>query len=147
MSAPILLVEDNADEVYLLERALQRGGVTAPFAVVHDGRAAVDYLAGTSPYEDRIRHPLPQLILLDLKLPGLSGIDVLKWLRGQEGLRRLPVVVLTSSTEERDVERAYDAGANSYLVKPMDLAALEHLGLLLQQYWLGANVTARIAKA
>jgi CheY-like chemotaxis protein len=107
--------------------------------VVHDGRAALDYLTSQGAYADRAAHPLRQLLILDLKLPHLSGLEVLKWLRGQPGLRRLPVVVLTSSDEEGDVIKAYDLGANSYLVKPAGLAEWQRLSQLLHDYWLEAN--------
>jgi CheY-like chemotaxis protein len=139
VATPILLVEDNADEIVLFRRALTLAGVTAPLAVVHDGVAAVDYLSGQGDYADRVQHPLPELLVLDLKLPRLSGLGVLEWLREQPHLRRLPVVVLTSSDEEQDVVSAYDLGANSYVVKPSGLADLQRLAELLHQYWLEAN--------
>ena len=139
MAAPILLVEDNADEVVLLRRALKLAQVTAPIVVLHDGAAAVDYLSSQGAYSDRTRYPTPQLLVLDLKLPRLSGFGVLEWLRQQPGLRRLPVVVLTSSDEDRDVAEAYDLGANSYLVKPSAIADLQRLAENIQRYWLESN--------
>jgi CheY-like chemotaxis protein len=137
---PILLVEDNEDEVVLLRRALKMAGVTAPLVVVHDGVEAVEYLSSEGVYSDRSHYPMPLLIVLDLKLPRLSGFGVLRWIREQPGLRRLPVVVLTSSNEERDVASAYDLGANSYLLKPNALVELQQLAHLVQQYWLDRNV-------
>jgi len=105
--------------------------------VASHGEEALDYLAGGGGFADRGRHPFPALILLDLQLPRRSGHEVLEWLRGQEeGLRRLPVVVLTSSKEPRDVNRAYELGANSYLVKPVSFEALLELVKAVERYWL-----------
>jgi CheY-like chemotaxis protein len=106
--------------------------------VATHGEEAVDYLAGGGGFEDRGKHPFPALMLLDLQLPRRSGHEVLEWLRAQEeGLRRLPVVVLSSSKEPRDINRAYELGANSYLVKPVSFDALLELVQLLERYWLG----------
>lgn len=135
-----MLVEDNEDEIVLLLRALKIAGVTAPLVVVRDGVEAIEYLSRQGVYHDATQHPMPQFIVLDLKMPRLSGFGVLSWLRDQPGLRRLPVVVLTSSNEDRDVASAYDMGANSYLLKPNALGDLQHLARLLQQYWLDSNV-------
>ena len=140
MAAPILLVEDNADEVVLLRRALKLSGSTAPVCIVQDGAEAIEYLSLQGIYTDRTQHPLPRLMVLDLQLPRISGLGVLQWLRAQPGLRRLPVVVLTSSSEDRDIASAYDLGANSYLVKPAGIADLQRLAELLDRYWVGQNV-------
>ena len=142
MPAPIILVEDNDDEVVLLRRALTISGSTAPLVVVQDGLEAIAYLSGEGRYSNRLEHPYPQLMVLDLKLPRLSGLGVLKWIREQPGVRRLPVIVLTSSNEESDVVNAYDLGANSYLVKPTDLGTLQELAALVHRYWVGTNVRA-----
>ena len=99
----------------------------------------MDYLAGRGDYADRITHPLSSLVLLDLKLPRKSGHEVLEWLRAQPALNRMPVVVLTSSKESRDVNRAYDLGANSYLVKPVAFADLLRMAQTLDLYWLQLN--------
>jgi CheY-like chemotaxis protein len=136
---PILLVEDDDDAVLLMQRALRRAGIGTDLHVADDGGAAIDYLAGQGPYADRARWPLPALVLLDLNLPRRSGLEVLAWVRTQPGLRRLPVVVLTTSREPHDVERAYDLGANSYLVKPSGLSDLVHLVQLVERYWLALN--------
>src|SRR5207249_5534648 len=109
-----------------------------------DGDEAVEYLGGTGRYQDRTRYPLPALVLLDLKLPRKNGIEVLHWLRQQPALRRLPVVVLTSSKEPNDVNRAYDQGANSYLVKPLGFDALLNLVRSLNVYWLSLNEKAEV---
>ena len=146
MSDPILLVEDDNADAMLIERAIRRAGITYPVRRVGDGDAAVDYLSGLSPYKDREQHPLPVLILLDLKLPRRSGFEVLSWLRAQNtGVQRLPVVVLTSSSHSQDVNRAYDLGANSYLVKPSGPDALLDMIQKLDTYWLTMNRSPELA--
>ena len=116
----ILLAEDDENDVMLIRRAFSKSHVVNPIACVANGEEAVAYLAGEGRYADRTAHPLPFMMLLDLKLPRLSGHEVLKWLRGQNGLRRLPVVVLTSSREERDLVEGYRLGVNAFVVKPVD---------------------------
>jgi CheY-like chemotaxis protein len=135
----ILLVEDNTTDVLLVRRALTRAGITNPIAIAADGDSAVNYLAGSGEYADRERHPLPALVLLDLKLPRRSGLEVLAWLRAQPDLRRTPVVVLTSSQQRPDVNRAYDLGANSYLVKPVEFDELQRMLDDVNAYWMSLN--------
>jgi CheY-like chemotaxis protein len=135
----ILLVEDSPNDILLIERAVRQASLAATLSVVRDGDAAVEYLSGAGPYADRQQHPLPILVLLDLKLPRRSGLEVLEWQRQQPGLRRLPVAVLTSSNQLSDVNRAYDLGANSYLVKPVAPNAMLDLVKLLGLYWLVVN--------
>ena len=135
----ILLVEDDANDVLLVRRAFSKAGTLAAIAAVADGQAAVDYLSGNGGYGNRDMHPLPALVLLDLKLPRKSGHEVLQWLRGHARLKRLPVVILTSSQESSDVNRAYDLGANSYLVKPVAFDSLYQLAQTLGLYWLVLN--------
>jgi CheY-like chemotaxis protein len=112
----ILLVEDNEDDVFFMKRAFQHVGVHNPLHVVRNGEEAIDYLSGQRDFSDRERHPLPDLVFLDLKMPGLNGFDVLKWMREQS--LELPVVVLTSSPEEIDRQQAFELGAECYLLKP-----------------------------
>ena len=135
----ILLVEDNPDDEALTLRALQKNKIVNDIVVVRDGAEAIDYLFGTGAFSDRDPRDNPALILLDLKIPKLDGLEVLKRLRADERTRLTPVVVLTSSREETDLLRAYDIGANSYIVKPVDFnqftEAVGHLGL----YWLVLN--------
>lgn len=115
----ILLVEDDSNDVLLLQRAFRRAGLTHALQVVSDGDQAVAYLGGDGQFADRTKHPLPALILLDLKLPRRSGLEVLEWLRNQPPeIKSLPVIVLTSSRLSEDVDRAYGLGANSYMAKP-----------------------------
>lgn len=135
----ILLVEDEPNDVLLMQRAFQKAKLFNPLQVVGEGEVAVSYLSGESPYGDRGRYPLPALMLLDLKLPGMSGFEVLLWLRQQPGLKRLPVVVLTSSKENTDINRAYEVGANSYLVKPVAFDDLVNIMERLNHYWFVLN--------
>lgn len=132
----ILLVEDDPNDVLLIKRAFRKANLANPIHVVGDGEAAVAYLAGQAPYTDRERYPLPMLLLLDLKMPRKSGFEVLAWLREQPGLKRLPVVVLTASRETNDINRAYELGANSYLVKPVAFDTLLEMVKTLNLYWL-----------
>lgn len=141
---PILLVEDDDNDVVLLRRAFAKSRLANALKVVADGEAALAYLAGEAPYEDRV---LPELVLLDLKLPRKSGHEVLEWIRSQPGLRYLPVVVLTSSREKADLERAYALGANSYLVKPPDFEALIEMVQTLDVYWMILNEKPDVAGA
>jgi len=135
----ILLVEDDANDVMLFQRAYRKCRLANPLQVVSDGEAALDYLAGSGKHADRVSYPLPALVLLDFKLPRKSGLEVLAWLRSQASLKRLPVVALTSSRERSDVNRAYDLGINSYLVKPVAFDNLLQLVMALGLYWLVLN--------
>lgn len=132
---PVLMVEDDPDDQVLIRRAFVRAGAGIPVHVAGHGDEAIAYLSGAGAFADRARHPLPGLVLLDLKLPRRSGFEVLEWLRAQPRLRRIPVVVLTSSRETPDLARAYELGANSYLVKPPDLAALTAMMQTVDAYW------------
>ena len=138
-SCTILLVEDDADDVLLIRRAFVKAGIHDSIEVVGDGEEAVDYLGGSGVYSVRERFPLPAIILLDLKLPRKSGFEVLEWIKAQPGLRRIPVVVLTGSEQRSDVNRAFDIGANSYLVKPVGFDALTGILKTLNVYWLLLN--------
>ena len=138
-SKAILLVEDNDDDVFLMKRALQGAHVINPLYVVEDGQEAVDYLRGAGKFADREAYPLPAIVFLDLKLPYISGHDVLAWIRQQKELEGLVVIVLTSSNEASDLSRCYALGANSYLVKPPTPNQLEDLGKAFKWYWLEYN--------
>ena len=134
--AVILLVEDGEDDVLLIRKAFGRAHLDNPMHVVRDGEEAVTYLSGEGQYSNRAEHPLPDLILLDLKMPRMDGFQVLEWVRAQPGIRGIPVVVLTTSEEMRDVNRAYALGANSFLVKPMDFNNYAELARLIHQFWI-----------
>ena len=135
----ILLVEDNPDDVELTLRAFRKNNIANNTVIVHDGAEALDYLFGTGDYTDRDIHDTPRIILLDLKLPKLNGLQVLERLRADERTKLTPVVILTSSKEEQDLIRGYKSGANSYVRKPVDfnqfVEAVRHIGL----YWLLIN--------
>ncbi|MGH7970871.1 MAG: response regulator [Limisphaerales bacterium] len=127
----ILLVEDNPDDVLLIKRSFDRVGLKHPIHSVSHGEDAIAYLRGNLPYDNRLNYPLPDLVLLDIKMPGIEGFDVLRWIRHEEQFLHLCVVMLTSSDEMRDVNQAYQLGANSFLVKPLDFwNAAELLGSL-----------------
>src|SRR5947208_13194034 len=132
--ARLLVAEDNAHDVFLLKRAFIKAGINVPMHIVNDGQEAVDYLIGQEPYANRKEYPLPTLLLLDLKMPRLSGFDVIRWVREHKGLRRLPILVLSSSGLGKDINRAYDLGANSYLLKPSRFDDLEILADDVERY-------------
>lgn len=135
----VLLVEDEPADALLIQRALARAGLTSPVRLIEDGEGALDYLLGNAPYQDRELYPLPALILLDLKLPRLGGIELLRQLKRMQPMGRIPVIVLTSSAQTEDVERAYELGANSYLVKPARFAEFCDVASQLVGYWLLVN--------
>jgi len=130
-----MVVEDREDDVFLMRKAFEKASLTNPLHIVGSGDEALIYLSGEGKYANRAEFPLPILILLDLKLPGMDGFEVLTWIRRQDGIRGIPVVVLTSSTEIRDVNRAYALGANSFFVKEFDFQNAVDLSKLLRQYW------------
>lgn len=132
----VLLVEDNDDDVFFMQRAVAAAGIADRLMVVPDGQAAIDYLAGEGEFRDRAGNPLPYLVLLDLKLPRRPGLEVLAWLRSQPSLSGVLVLVLTSSREESDVRNSYRLGANAYLVKPGNGAELAELLRRVKAFWL-----------
>jgi len=137
--ALILLVEDRGDDILLIQRAFETAGIPNPLKVVRDGEEAMAYLSGEGIYSNRAEYPLPWLTLLDLKMPRIDGFEVLQWIRSQPELRRLIVVVLTSSDQLKDVNRAYELGANSFMVKQVDFDSTVQLSGLIQKYWLAHN--------
>lgn len=144
---PILLVEDSRDDALLIQRAFRKANLANSLQLVRDGDEAIAYLNGDPPFSDRRQFPLPVLMLLDLKLPRRSGLEVLEWVRQGGGLKRLPVVVLTSSRENVDINRAYDLGVNSYLTKPVGFEALLEMVKSLNLYWLILNERPEIRQA
>ena len=133
---PILIAEDDDNDIFFLERAFKQAQIVNPVYRVTDGEEAIDYLQGAGEYADRVKHPLPYLMLLDLKMPRKNGFEVITWVRMQHGLKRLPIVVLTSSKEDPDINRAYELGANTYLVKPVKFEGLVEMLRALNLYWL-----------
>ena len=133
-------MEDSEDDVFFMKRAISKAAIANPLFVVEDGQQAIDYLSGTEPFSDRKAFPVPGLIIMDLKLPKKMGLEVLEWLRKDERLRRMVVVILTSSQEPNDLRRAYDLGANSFLVKPAKSERLEAMVRAVKDYWLEFNM-------
>ena len=135
----ILLVEDDQNDVFFLQYAFQEAGIKNPLQVAADGQQVIDYLQGQGPYADRSRYPFPCLVLLDLKLPVKMGLDVLRWVRSQPQLQNLLVLVLTSSSNMRDVDEAYRLGARAFLVKPVSTDKRIELARAIKQFWLELN--------
>ena len=135
----ILLVEDNPDDVDLTLRAFAKNKLQNKVVVARDGQEALDFLFTAGKYRDRDPNDVPQMILLDLKLPKVDGLEVLKRLRAEESTRRLPVVILTSSKEERDLIDGYNLGANSYVRKPVNFEEFTEAVRQLGLYWLVLN--------
>ncbi len=142
MSDTILLVEDSSDDVEFFRRAFKKAALPQALRVAEDGQQALDYLAGTKQFSVRVEHPLPRLVLLDLKLPLVSGLDVLRWIRARPELVGIAVVMLTSSDHPSDIRDSYALGANSYLSKPSNPEQLTELIRAVANYWLNQNVPA-----
>lgn len=136
---PLLLADDDADEAFLVVRAFRDAGVANPVVVVPDGEAAIRYLEGRGEYADRLAHPWPALLMLDQKLPGRSGLEVLEWIRNGSGAPTLPVLVLSASTYDSDVQAAYLVGANGYLVKPATYEETVAMARAVHAFWLAFN--------
>jgi len=135
----ILLVEDEPTDARLLIRAFTRACVLNPIKHLSRGDEALAFLEGINQYENRREHPLPILIILDLKLPGMSGLELMRWIRLQRELRRIPVLVLTGQKDDKFIEAAYDAGANSYLLKSFTEDEIDRVVNLINNYWLSLN--------
>jgi CheY-like chemotaxis protein len=141
----ILIVEDDANDAFFLRRSIEKAHLSCEIRFVGDGDAAIAYLAGEGVYADRFAYPLPLLMTLDLKLPRLSGHEVLRWVRAQPGLRRLPVIILSSSVEPIDINQAHDDGANAYVVKPGGLNGMIELMSALGGFWITHHCPADIS--
>ena len=135
----ILIADDDTQDTMLVRMAAQRAALGIRLESVTDGEQAIDYLLGRAAYADRQSHPFPSMMLLDLKMPRLSGFDVLDFVRREPQLRRLPIVIFSSSDDPKDIKRAYEAGANSYLCKPHSNDDLSALLKALQEYWCKFN--------
>lgn len=131
----ILVAEDDRDQVLLIQRAFRKANLVNPPVVVRDGEETIRYLEGREEFGDRRRHPLPTLLLLDLKMPKKTGLEVLDWVRGDRRFRSLPVVILTSSVDEVDIQKAYALGVNSYMVKPVHFPDLVDLMKSILNRW------------
>ena len=139
---PILVAEDEESDRMILELAFQKAKLPRPLVLVHDGQQLIDYIGGTGPYADRSAHPLPALVVLDVKMPGMNGLDVLAWLATQPQFKEIPAVALSSSADESDMEKARQLGAREYFVKPHSLHALIDIAHQMHTRWLNGDSTA-----
>src|SRR6267378_7694 len=135
-SAPILVADDEQNDIFFLRRAFQKAGLDALIFDVADGEEAEKYLAGDDDFGDRSRYPIPSLLVLDIKMPKRDGFDVLRWLQTREDLKNLTVVMLSSSSHESDMQKARELGARDYFVKPSDFDKLTELVQNLAERWL-----------
>ena len=145
-SGHILVAEDDPTDAYFFQRAFKRAGIPVTLHFVRDGQEVLDYLQGEGQFTDRTAHPLPQLVLLDLKMPRLDGFGVLEWVREQPAFNGLQLVIFSSSEEPKHINRAYGLGANWYLVKPHSMDELTALVGRFKKHWLeGADLGGRKA--
>lgn len=140
--AQILLVEDNNMDIVLTLDAFREAKLKNTINVCRNGKEALDYLFGTDKYADRTEFPMPNLILLDLKMPGIDGFEVLRQVKNADILKRIPVIILTSSKEEGDRALSYDIGANSYLLKPVSFDGFTEVVRKIDDYWFTLNINA-----
>ncbi|MDB6066506.1 MAG: two-component system response regulator [Pedosphaera sp.] len=131
----ILIIEDDPNDVLLLKKALSRAGINNPIQVATDGAQAIRYLQGEGEYGDRLRFPFPSVIFTDLKMPRMSGFDVLQWLRTHQECSVIPLIILTASKMDEDVRKAYQLGANAYLVKPSSIEELQEMVKASYEFW------------
>jgi CheY-like chemotaxis protein len=133
----ILMADDEANDVYLLQRAFRDAKITNPLLAVQDGQEVIDYLKGAGKFSGRAQYPLPSVLILDLKMPRKSGMDVLAWIRNTDGFRCLPTIVFSSSAHPSDVEKAYTLGANAFVVKPTGIEQRAEFARMVKGFWLG----------
>jgi CheY-like chemotaxis protein len=145
--AIFLVVEDNENDALLIRRAFLKGNILNPLQVTRSADEAIAYLKGEGRFSNRAEYPLPSLVLLDLKMPGRDGFEVLRWIRAQPDLKALRVVVLTSSNDIKDVNLAYQEGANSFLVKPVDFERFVEISQALAGYWLWLSEAPEVMRS
>lgn len=143
----ILLAEDRDDDIVLITKAFRKSGLDYPLYVVNNGEDVLSYLQGVGKFSNRAEYPLPDLLLLDLKMPGTDGFEVLRWIRSQPGFGSLRILVLTSSIDVHDVNRAYGLGANSFMVKPFDFENTKELARVIGEYWFGQTKAPQISRS
>jgi CheY-like chemotaxis protein len=131
----VLLVEDDLNDIFLVKRAFKMACIQNPLQVATDGEEAINYLRGDGKYADREAYPLPKLIVMDIKMPRRTGFEVLEWVKSDGLLRRIPIVIVSSSEDPEDINRAYELGANAYMIKPVDYREVEHLFNSITHYW------------
>lgn len=135
----LLLVEDDENDVIFMRHAFRSAGITQTLNVVSDGQEAVDYLAGVGSFSNRDEYPLPGLIFTDLKLAKKTGLELVEWVRRQSAYRRIPVIILSASADPKEIEQAYERGANSFLTKPSSNVELIEMLKIFKRYWLNYN--------
>ena len=135
----ILLVEDDVNDVFFFKHALEHAEVPNPLNIVADGQEAIEYLSGDNRFSDREQYPLPSVLVLDLKMPRKTGLEALEWIRAREQFNCLPVIIFSSSAHREDVVRAYELGANAFIVKPPGIAARTRFAKSLKEFWLDFN--------
>lgn len=135
----VLMAEDDENDVVFIQRAFKQAEIHNLLQVVQDGQAAIDYLSGSGSFADRSQYPLPSLLLLDLKMPHKTGMEVLEWVRTQPALQALPVIILSSSVHSSDVEAAYRNGANAFVTKPSGAPERTELARMIKGFWLNFN--------
>jgi|SRR5581483_1805633 CheY-like chemotaxis protein len=131
----VLLVEDDLNDIFLVKRAFKKARIPNPLQVVTDGVEAIHYLQGEGKYADRHLHPLPHLIVMDIKMPRKTGFEVLDWIKRDGLLKRIPVIIVSSSDQPDDINHAYESGANAYMIKPVDFRSVETLFQSITHYW------------
>src|SRR5438874_7239979 len=146
-TAAVLLVEDDPNDALLVRKAAQKTLSGIPILIVSNGQEAVEYLKGEGPYADRSKYPFPDIVLLDLKMPIMNGFEVLRWVRAQPKLKRLPVIILTGSVHETDTRTAYEEGANSYLIKPANFNELVETIKNVGDFWLTGTRLPNLGEA
>jgi CheY-like chemotaxis protein len=134
-SLTILLAEDNEDDIQLVQMALQKAGLNNPIHICRDGDEVIMYLQGKEPYNDCQRYPFPRMLILDLKMPKLNGIEVLRWVRDHPHCAVIPTIILSTSILKKDIQEAYELGANAYLTKPAEFATLQTMFKDLFAFW------------
>lgn len=138
-TATVLLVEDDPNDVFFFQTVWKKAGIVNPLRVANDGQEALDYLEGAGEFADRDKYPLPSLTILDLKLPRVMGIQVLKRIREHPALRKLIVIVLSASASDADIAEVYELGANAYLMKPPEMDQLADIVRAIKHFWLTHN--------